>query len=100
MNTSSSFAGYPLPLFLILVPVISLSIPFFLVPPAEVTPLLLVIVPALTAVLSAAISGGRKAVLRLLKKPFQLHARFIWVVVALLIALAVRLVMSLVTVWN
>lgn len=95
MNTKSNyFVRYSLPLFLILTPLISLAIPLVLTLPAEVTPLLLVIVPALLAILLTALAEGGKGVSALLKKLF-LRVSVKWIVIALGLALALRLSVSL-----
>jgi hypothetical protein len=81
-------------LFLILTPLLSLAIPAFLSLPAEVTPLILVFVPALLAVLFAAFSEVRKGVGALLKKLFQWRIGFKWYMIAIGLAMGLRLVMS------
>ncbi len=72
MKTNSEFMElYAVPVFLILTPLLSLAIPVFLSLPAEVTPLLLVFVPALLAVLFTPYSEGGKGVRTLLKNHFN-----------------------------
>lgn len=92
---STSFEGYSLPLFLMLTPLVSLAIPLFLPLPPEVVPLMMVLVPALLAILFTALTDGRKGVGALLKKLFQWQVGFKWVVIALGLALALRLSVSL-----
>jgi len=82
-------------LLLILTPLLSLAIPFFISLPAEITPLLLVFVPALLALLFSALSGGRRAVAALLKKLVQGGIPFKWYAIALLMAFSVRFLISL-----
>ena len=95
MKTKSEFMEqYSLPAFLILTPLLSLAIPVFLPLPAEVTALLLVLVPALLAVLFTALTEGGKGVGTLLKKPFQWRVGFKWYMIALGLALGLRLTMN------
>ncbi len=86
---------FSLPVFLILVPLLSFAIPLFLRLPVEITPLAMVFVPALLAVILVALTGGRKAVGVLLKKLFQWRVGFKWYILAIGLALGVRLAMSL-----
>jgi uncharacterized protein len=96
MKTNSEFMEqYTLPAFLILSPLISLTIPAFLSPPAEVTPLILIFVPALLAILFTAFAEGGKGVGMLLKKLFQWQIGFRWYFSAIVLAVGLRLVMSL-----
>ncbi len=99
MNTKSTFLErYSLPLFLMLTPLISLAIPLVLTLPAEVTPLLLVIVPALLAIILTSLADGGKGVGALLKKLF-LRVSIKWIFIALGLALALRLSVSLLAVF-
>lgn len=82
------------PLFLILTPLISLAIPFAPLP-AEAAPLVIVLIPALLAILLVAMTGGRKSLADLLRKPFQWRVGFKWYAIALGLALGTRLAMSL-----
>lgn len=95
MKTNSEFMElYFLTAFLIVTPLISLAIPAFLSLPAEVTPLILVFVPALLAVIFTAITEGRKGVGTLLKKLVQVRVGLKWYVIAIGLALGLRLAMS------
>lgn len=86
---------YSLPVFLILVPLLSFAIPLFLPLPVEITPLAMVFVPALLAIILVALTEGRNAVGALLKKLFQWRVGFKWYILAIGLALGVRLSMSL-----
>lgn len=100
MNTKSTFIErYSLSLFLILTPLLSLAIPLFLPLPPEVVPLMMVTVPALLAILLAALTDGRKGVGAMLKKLFQWQIGFKWVFIALGLALALRLSVSLLAIF-
>ena len=95
MKTSNSLIkNISLPAFLILTPLISLAIPLFLSLPAEIAPLLMVLVPALLAVLLTAISEGKKGVSALLIRLFM-RVAFKWIFIALGLALVLRLSVSL-----
>jgi uncharacterized protein len=95
MKTSNRLIkNISLPAFLILTPLISLAIPLFLTLPSEIVPLLMVLVPALMAVLLTAFSDGGKGVNALLKKLF-LRVTFKGIFIALGLALALRLSVSL-----
>lgn len=95
MNANSTrIERLSLPLFLLLTPLISLAIPLFVPLPPEVVPLMIAIIPALLAVLLTAMTGGRKGVGALLKKIFQWRINFKWYVIALGLALGLRLAMS------
>jgi len=95
MNTKPTFIErYSLLLFLILTPLLSLAIPLFLSLPTELVPLILVFVPALTAVLLTSLGEGRKGVATLLKKPFQWRIDFKWYAIIIGLALGLRLTIS------
>jgi len=96
MNSKSNFfERYSLPAFLILTPLISLAMPLFLELPAEITPLLIAIIPALMGIILAALSEGRKGAGALLRKLFQWRVGLKWYLIALGTALVLRLTMSL-----
>jgi membrane protease YdiL (CAAX protease family) len=94
-TNSASRENRLLIVFLILTPLISVAIPAFLSLPAEVVPLILVFIPAIIAILFTAFSEGRKGVGVLLKKPFQWQINFKWYLIALGLAVGLRLTMSL-----
>lgn len=94
MNTTLA-QRFSLPAFLILVPLLSLAMPLLIPLPTEITPLALVFVPALLAVILAALAGGRSAVGALLNKLFQWRVGFKWAILAIGLALGVRLAISL-----
>ena len=99
MNTKSDFIErYSLPTFLILTPLLSLAIPLFLNLPTELVPLMMILVPALMAVLLTSFSEGRKGVVALLKKPLQWRIGFKWYAITLGLALGLRLTMSMLAV--
>jgi membrane protease YdiL (CAAX protease family) len=96
MNTNTSFfERYSLPIYLILTLLISLAIPLFLSLPPEVAPLMIAIIPALMAIILTALTVGRKGVGALLKKRFQWQVGSKWYLIALGLALVLRLTMSL-----
>lgn len=80
--------------FLILTPLISLAIPVYLPLPMEITPLIMVFVPALLALIFTALTEGRKGVGALLNKLFQWRIGFKWYVIAIGLAFGLRLAMS------
>lgn len=85
MKTHPTFIErYSLPIFLILTPLISLSLPLLPLPP-ETLPLLIALIPALMGIILAA----------LLKKLFQWRVGLKWYLIALSMALVLRLTMSL-----
>ena len=94
-TNSTSTENILLITFLVITPLISLAIPAFLSPPAEVTPLILVFVPALLAIIFTAFTDGSRGVMGLLKKPFQWQVDFKWYIIALGMAVGMRLTMSL-----
>jgi len=95
MNTNSTFLGrYSLLLFMILTPLISLAIPYFLSLPKEVVPLMLVFIPAMLALFFTAFAEGGKGVGALLKKLTQWRIGFKWYLITLGLALVLRLTMS------
>ena len=93
-TNSTSTENILLVTFLVITPLISLAIPAFLSPPAEVTPLILIFVPTLLAIFFTASSEGGKGVGTLLKKPFQWRIGFKWYIIAFGMALGLRLIMS------
>ena len=93
--TPSYMERFSIPLFLTLVPLISLAIPYYLSLPAEIVPLLIAILPALLAILFTALTGGGRGVGALLRKAFQWRVGFKWYLIALGLALGLRLTMSL-----
>jgi uncharacterized protein len=95
MNKKSTLIErYSLPLFLILVPLISLVIPLFLPLPPEIVPLMMVFVPVLLAIFLTAVTEGRKGVGTLLAKLFQWQIGFKWFVIVFVLAIGLRLTMS------
>jgi len=95
MNTKSTFLEhYALPLFIILTPLISLAIPLFLHVPPEIVPLMMVLVPALIAIVLTTLTDGRKGVGVLLKKLFQWRIGFKWYAIVFGLAFGLRLTMS------
>ena len=93
-NRSDFTEQFALPAFLILTPLLSLAIPFFLPLPMEIVPLTMVFVPALLAIVLTALSEGKNGVGALLRKLFQWRVAFKWFVVTLALALGLRLTMS------
>lgn len=95
MNKKSTrIERHALPLFLILTPLISLTIPLLLPLPPEITPLLMVFVPALLAITLTTLTDGQKGVRALLKKPFQWRIGFKWYAIVFGLAFGLRLAMS------
>ena len=86
---------FSLSAFLILTPLLSLAIPLFLSLPPEITPLMIAIIPAVLAILLTAMTDGRRGVRALLKKLLEWRVTFKWYVIALGLALGLRLSMSL-----
>jgi membrane protease YdiL (CAAX protease family) len=84
-----------LPAFLILTPLLSLAIPFFLPLPMEITPLVMVFVPALMAIILAALTEGKRGVGALFNKLFQWRIGFKWYALTIGLAFGVRLAISL-----
>jgi hypothetical protein len=77
MNTNPAFLErISIPAFLILIPIISLAIPYYSSLPAEIVPLLIAILPALLAILLTAVAGGGKGVATLLHKAFHWRVAF------------------------
>lgn len=96
MNTSNRLIQrISLPAFLILTPLISLAIPLLVSLPPEITPLMIAVIPAILAILLTALTDGRNGVRALLKKPFDWRVSFKWYVIALGLALGLRVLMSL-----
>lgn len=97
MNKKSTFfERYSLPLFLILTPLISLSIPLYLPLPPAAVPLMMVFVPALLAILLTALTDGGKDVGALLKKLFQWQNGIKWYVIVIALAFGLRLMISVI----
>ena len=103
MNTFSSFLErYALFLFLVLTillsfaitPLLSAAIAAGPLPP-DVESFLVVIIPSVLAVLLAGMTGGRKGIADLLRKLVHWRVSFKWYAITLIVALAVRLSMSL-----
>jgi membrane protease YdiL (CAAX protease family) len=96
MKTHPTFIErYSLPIFLILTPLISLSLPLFVPLPPETLPLLIALIPALMGIILAVLTGGGKGAGALLKKLFQWRVGLKWYLIALSMALVLRLTMSL-----
>ncbi len=91
---SNLIEQHSLLIFLALTPLISLAMPLFLPLPAAVIPLLMVFVPAFLAITLAALSGGRKEVGELWRRLFRRRIGFRWYATAVLLALGLRLSMS------
>jgi len=84
MNTNTTFIErYALPTYLILTPMISLSIALFLPVPLIVIALFLLLVPSTLAILLTALGEGRKSLANLLKKLFQWRISLKWYAVSL-----------------
>lgn len=82
---------YVLPLYLILTPLLGLAIALFLpLPPAAVV-FLAALVPALLAILLAALAGDRKGLASLLRKLIQWRVGLKWYAIALLLPLGIHL---------
>lgn len=96
MDTKSTLAErYALLAFLILTPLLSLALPLFLSFPPEIMPLIIAIIPALMAILLAAITAGGKDVGALLGKLVRWRVALKWYLIALGMALVLRLTMNL-----
>ena len=96
MKTHLTFIErYSLPIFLILTLLISLSLPLLVPLPPETLPLLIALIPALMGTILAALTGGGKGASALLKKLFQWRVGLKWYLIALSMALVLRLTMSL-----
>ena len=96
MNTIPSFANrYPVATFSALT--IVLSFAAYLLPlPREAIPVVMVFIPALMAVALTAVSEGKTGVRTLLAKLTHWRIGIRWVLIALGLALAMRLAMSLI----
>lgn len=95
MKTSNGLIkNISLPAFLILTPLISLAIPLFVSLPPEITPMMIAVIPTILAILLTALTDGGKGLRALLKKPFEWRVSFKWYVIALGLALGLRLTMS------
>jgi len=96
MKTNSTFMDRSsVPVFIILTPLISIAIPLFLALPPDVVPLLIAIIPAFMAITLTALTDGKKGVGALLKTRFQWRVGFKWYLIALGLALVLRLTMSM-----
>jgi membrane protease YdiL (CAAX protease family) len=95
MNTNPTFIQqYSHPVFLILTPLVGVSIALFFPLPAVVV-FIVALVPALMAILLLALTEGRKGVSALLRKLILWRIGLKWVAVALLLPLGIQLAMSL-----
>jgi len=95
MKTSkTSKEIYLVIVFLIITPLISLTIPAFLSLPTEVVPLILVFIPAILAILFTAFTEGRNSMGMLLKKLTQWQIGFKWYLLAFGLALVSRFAIS------
>ena len=84
MNTNSpTLKRHSLTIYLILTPLISLAIAFFLPLPVEIIALLLLLIPTGMAILMTAIAEGRSGVAALLKKLLQWRISLKWYIVTL-----------------
>ena len=96
MNTNPTFIErYALLIFLILTPLLSLAAPLFLPFPPEILPLMIAIIPAIMAITLTGLTSGRKGERSLLRKLFQWRVALKWYLIALGMALVLRLAMSL-----
>ena len=96
MKTNSTFMErYSLPIFLVLTPLLSLAAPLLLPLPSEILPLMIALIPALLGIILAVLTGGRKGAGALLRKLFQGRVGLKWYLIALGLALVLRLTMSL-----
>jgi membrane protease YdiL (CAAX protease family) len=93
-NNFTFLERFALLAFLILTPLLSLAIPIFFALPAEMVPLLMVLVPAVMAVFLTAISEGGKGVKALLNK-LVMRVSLKWIFIAPGLALLLRLSISL-----
>lgn len=93
-NHSTWLKRFALAAFLILTPLISLAIPILVSLPPEITPLMIALIPAILAILLTALTNGARGVRALLKKLFAWRVSFKWYVIALGLALGLRLMMS------
>jgi len=99
MNTNSKFIQpYSLPIYLILTPLISLSIALFLPVPVIVIALFLLLVPSTLAILLTMLGEGRKSLADLLKKLFQWRIGLKWYAVSLGLPAGIILTSSVVAV--
>jgi len=84
MNENLTFIQrYALPIYLILIPLISNAIALFLPMPTVAIALLLVLIPIITAILLTGLAEGRQSLTTLLKKLFQWRISLKWYAVAL-----------------
>lgn len=96
MKTNQTFIKrYVLLVFLLLTPLLSLAIPLFLSLPPELVPLIVATLPAVMAISLAALTDGRKGIGALLRKLSRWRAGLKWYLIAVGVALVLRLTMSL-----
>jgi len=80
-----------LPLYLILVPLLSFAIALFVPLPVEAIALLMLLVPSVIAILLTALAEGGKSLAELLKKLFQWRIHLKWYAVAVLLPVGIIL---------
>jgi membrane protease YdiL (CAAX protease family) len=85
---------FSLPAFLILTPLLSLSIPAFMSLPSEVVPLILIFIPAILAILLTAMTEGGKGVGVLWQKLTPRRIDFKWYLIAFGLAVGSRFAIS------
>ena len=96
MNTNATFIQrYSLPFYLILTPLLSNAIAFFLPIPTVVIALLLVLIPVIMAILLTALAEGRQSLSTLLKKLFQWRIGFKWYAITLCLSVGIILASSI-----
>ena len=88
-----SIEKYSLPAFLALTILLTVLINLLPLPP-DTVPMLMVLVPALLAVILTALTGGGRGVAALLRRLFQWRLSLKWYLITLGLALLVRLSMS------
>lgn len=93
-SNSISRENWLLIVFIVLTPLISVAIPAFLSLPAEIVPLLMIFIPAILALLFTAFTEGANGVGALLKKAFRWQVGLKWYLIALGLAIGLRLTMS------
>lgn len=89
------FFGLTIVISFALTPLLSYAIKLQILPP-DVESFIVVLVPSILAILFAGMTGGRKSIADLLKKLVHWRVGFKWYAITLVLALAVRLSMSLV----
>lgn len=98
MNTkSNNIEKYSLPAFLVLTILLTLMINLLPLPP-DTVPMLMVLIPALLAVILTAMTLGRAGVTALLRRLFHWRISLKWYLVTLGLALLVRLSMSVIAI--